>query len=95
MQERFAVANSTIKEHTLPVAISENQSAQYNDSSDSDGGSSSPKKIDATEFKIDKSLQFFWGALPHLEALPYEFNAQGPNQSASCMCSSAHGLNPW
>jgi hypothetical protein len=53
------------------------------------------KKTDATELKRDKSLQNFIEALPHLKPLHYGFNVQGSNQSASCMCSSAHGLNPW
>ncbi len=48
------------------LQISKNKSSQYSNLSDSDGGPSSPKKTDATELKIDKSLQNFIEALPRL-----------------------------
>jgi hypothetical protein len=56
MQEIFDVAKATIKECTLLVVISKNQSSQYSNSDDSDDGPSSPEKTDATELKIDKCL---------------------------------------
>jgi hypothetical protein len=94
MQERFAAAKATIKEYMLPVVIFKNQSSQYSNSSYSDGEPFSPKKTDATEPKIDKSLQNVIEALPHLVPLHDGFKLQEPNQSKSCMCSSARGLNP-
>ncbi len=44
---------------------------------DSDCPPPSPKKTDATEMKIDGSLQIFIEALPHLETLHYGFSFQG------------------
>jgi hypothetical protein len=85
----------TIEEYTLPVAISKSKSSQYSNSDESDGGPLSHQKTDATELKIDESLQKFIEALPFLESLHYGFQLQGLNQSVSCICSSACGLNPW
>ncbi len=89
------MVRATIIKYTLPVAIPKNTSSPYGNSDESDGGSPSPKKTGATELKIDKSLQNFIEALPHLEPLHYGFKLQGPNQSASCICSLAKGLTPW
>jgi hypothetical protein len=89
MQERFAAANATIKEYMVPVAISTSKSSQYSNSDESDGGTLSPKNTDATELKIDESLQNIFESLLHLEPLHYGFygfKLQMPNQSASCMC---------
>jgi hypothetical protein len=60
------------------VATSKSKSSQYSDSDESDGGLLSPKKTDATEQKIDESLQNFIEALPFLEPLHYGFKLQGP-----------------
>jgi hypothetical protein len=95
MQERSAVVMATIEEYTLPVAISKCKSSQCSDSYESDGGPSSPKKTDATELKIDESLQNLIEAVPFLEPLHYGFKLEGLNQSASCICFSARGLNFW
>ncbi len=51
------MVRATIIEYTLPVAIPDNTSSPYGDSDESDGGPPSPKTTDATELKIDKSLQ--------------------------------------
>ncbi len=48
--------------------------------------------IDATEMKIDKSLEKFIKALPFLEPLHYGFKLQGSNQSGYCICSLAKCL---
>jgi hypothetical protein len=85
MQERFAAVGATIKKYTLPVAIPKNTSSPYGDSDESDGGPLSSKKTNATELKIDKSLQKYIEALPFLGPLHYGFKLQGPNQSASCI----------
>jgi hypothetical protein len=50
---------------------------------------------DATEMKIDKSLEKFIDALPFLEPLHYGFKLQGSNQSGYCICSLAKCLTPW
>ena len=55
----------------------------------------SPKKTDATEMKIDKSLQVFIEALPHLEPLHYGFKLQALNEKGYCICSLAKCLTPW
>ncbi len=83
MQENFAAVRATIIEHTLPVAIPKNISSPYGNLGESDGGPPSPKITDATELKIDKSLQTFIEALSFLEPLYHVFKLQGPNQSAS------------
>jgi hypothetical protein len=57
MQERFAVVRATVIQYTLPVAIPKNTFIPYGDLEEkSDGLPPSPKKTDATETKIDKSL---------------------------------------
>jgi hypothetical protein len=59
------------------VSISKKTSSTYSDSDeDSDGPPPSPKRTDATEMKIDESLQIFIDALPHLEPLHYGFKLQ-------------------
>jgi hypothetical protein len=77
--EILAAVRATVIEYTLPVAIPKNTF--------SDDGSPSPKKTDATEMKIDKSLGKFIETLPFLEPHHYGFKLQGSNQSAYCICS--------
>jgi hypothetical protein len=75
IQARYAAARATVLEYTLPVPISKKTSSIYSNSDeDSDGPPPSPKRTDATEMKIDKSLQIFIDALSHLEPLHYGFN---------------------
>ncbi len=75
MQARYAAARATVLKYTLPVPISKKTSSPYSDSDeDSDGPPPSPKRTDATEMKIDKSLQIFIDALPYLEPLHYGFS---------------------
>jgi hypothetical protein len=95
MQEKIAAIRATIKDYMLPVVIPKNTSSPCSDSDESDGGPPSPKKTDATEMKVDESLQKFIEALPFLEPIYYGFKLQGPNQSASCISSSAKGPTPW
>jgi hypothetical protein len=77
MQARYAAARATVLKYTLPVPISKKTSSPYSNSDDdSDGPPPSPKRTDATEMKIDKSLQIFIDALPHLEPLHYGFKLQ-------------------
>jgi hypothetical protein len=60
MQERYAVVRATVIQCTLPVVIPKDTFVPYGNSDDeSDGPPPSPKKTDATETKIDKSLQNF------------------------------------
>ncbi len=60
MQARYAAARATVLKYTLPVPISKKTSSPYSNSDDdSDGPPPSPKRTDATEMKIDKSLQIF------------------------------------
>ncbi len=78
------------------MPIPKNTSSQYSNSNEYfDGPSPSPKKTDATEMKIDKSMQVFIEALPHLEPLHYRFKLQASNKRGYCICSLAKGLNPW
>ncbi len=72
MQERYAAVRATGIEHTLPVAIPKNTSTPFGNSDESDGGPPSPKTTDATQLKIDKSLQNFIEALLFLEPLHYD-----------------------
>ncbi len=68
----------------------------YSDSDeDSDGPPPSPKRTDATEIKIDKSLQIFIDALPHLESVHYGFKLQASNLKEYCFCPLAKCLSPW
>jgi hypothetical protein len=74
MQTRFAMARATVTQYTPPVLIPKNTFSPYgNSDEDYDGPLPSPKKTDATEMKIDKYLQVFIEALPHLEPLHYGF----------------------
>ncbi len=62
---------------------------------ESDGPPPSPKKTDATEMKVDKSLQVFIEALPHLEPLHYGFKFQASNEKGYCTISCEKCLTPW
>jgi hypothetical protein len=96
MQERYAAVRATVIECMLPVTIPKNTSTPFGNADESDGGPPSPKTTDATQLKIDKSLQNFVEALLFLEPLHYGLKLQGPNQSsASCICFLAKGLTPW
>jgi hypothetical protein len=77
MQTRYAAARATVTQYTRPVPIPKNTFSPYgNSDEDSDGPPPSPKKTDATEMKIDKYLQDFIEASPHLEPLHYGFKLQ-------------------
>ncbi len=81
MQTRYDAARATVTQYTRPVPIPKNTFSSYGDSyEDSDGPPPSPKKTDATEMKIDKYLQVFIEALPHLEPLHYGFKLQASNE---------------
>jgi hypothetical protein len=96
MQARYAAARATVLKYTLPVPISKKTSSPYSNSDeDSDGPPPSPKRTDATDMKIDKSLQIFIEALPHLEPLHYGFKLQASNQKGYCFCALAKCLSPW
>jgi hypothetical protein len=96
MQARYAAARATVLEHTLPVPISKKISSPYgNSDEDSDGPPPSPKRTDATEMKIDKSLKIFIDALPCLEPLHYGFKLQALNLKGYCFCPLAKCLSPW
>jgi hypothetical protein len=96
MQQRFAAARATVDQYTRPVQqIPKNTFSQYGDSDeDSDGPPPTPKKTDATEMKIDKSLQIFNKALPHLETLHYGFRFQASNGNGYYFCALAKCLSP-
>jgi hypothetical protein len=95
MQARYDAARATVLEYTLPVPISKKTSSQYSNSDeDSDGSTSSPKRTDVTEIKIDESLQVFIEALPHLEPLHNGFKLQALNQKGYCFCPLAKCLTP-
>ena len=81
MLASFAVVRAQVTQYTLQVPIPKNTSSPYGNDSDEDseGPPPSPKKTDATEMKIDKSLQLFIEALPHLEPLHYGFKLQPSN----------------
>jgi hypothetical protein len=78
MQTRYAAARATVEQYTHPVQIPKITFSPYGDSDeDSDCPPPSPKKTDATEMKLDKSLQIFIEVLPrHLETLHYGFRFQ-------------------
>jgi hypothetical protein len=96
MQARYAVVRGTVTQYTLPVPIPKNTSLPFgNSDEDSDGPPPSPKKTDAIEMKINKSLQVFIKALPHLEPLHYGFELQASNEKGYCICSLAKCLTPW
>ncbi len=95
MQARYAAARATVLQYTLPGPIPKKTSSQYSNSDeDSDGPFPSPKKTDATEMKMDKSLQVFIEALPHLEPLHYGFKLQALNQKGYFFCPLAKCLTP-
>ncbi len=80
MQARYDAARATVLQYTLPVPISKKTSSPYSNSDDdSDGSPPSLKRSDATERKVDKSLQIFIDALPHLGPLHYGFKLQASN----------------
>jgi hypothetical protein len=82
--------------NTLPVAIPKDTFVPYGDlDEESDGPPPLPKKTDATETKIDKSLQNVIEALPFLEPLHFGFRLQGSNKSGYYICSLAKGFTPW
>jgi hypothetical protein len=96
MQTRYAAARATVTQYTCPVPIPKNTFSPYgNSDEDSDGPPPSPKRTDATEMKIDKSLQIFIEALPHLEPLHYGFKFQASNEKGYCFCALAKCLSPW
>ncbi len=96
MQTRYAAARATVLQYTLPVLILNKTSSQYSSSyEDSDGPPPSPKKTDATDMKIDQSLQVFIEALPHLEHLHYGFKLKASNVKGYCLCPLAKCLTPW
>jgi hypothetical protein len=96
MQARYAAARATVLKYTLPVPISKKTYSQYsNFGEDSDGSFPSLKRTDATEMKIDKSLQIFNDALPHLEPLHYGFKHQASNLKEYYFCPLAKCLSPW
>jgi hypothetical protein len=77
MQTRYAAARATVAQYTRLVLIPKNTFSPYgNSDGDSDGPPPSPKKTDVTEIKLDKYLQVFIEALPHLETLHYGFKVQ-------------------
>jgi hypothetical protein len=45
--------------------------------------------------KMDKYLQVFIEALPHLEPLHYGFKLQASNEKGYCICSLAKCLTTW
>ncbi len=60
MQTRYAAARPTVMQYTRPVPSPKNTYSPYgNSDEDSDGSPPSPKRTDATEMKIDESLQLF------------------------------------
>jgi hypothetical protein len=96
MQARYAAARATVLEYTLPLPISKKTSSHYSNSDeDSDGSPPSPKRTDATEMKINESLQVFIEALPHLEPLHYGFKLQASNQKGYYFCPLAKCLSLW
>jgi hypothetical protein len=96
MQARYDAARATVLQYTLLVPISKKTSSPYSDSNDdSDGSPPSLKRTDATEMKIDESLQIFIDALPQLEPLHYGFKLQASNLKGYCFCPLAKCLSPW
>ncbi len=96
IQTRYAAARDTVAQYTRPVLIPKNKFSPYgNSDEDYDGPPPSPKKTDATEMKLDKYLQVFIEALPHLETLHYGFKLQASNEKGYCFCALAKCLSPW
>jgi hypothetical protein len=86
----------TVMKYTRTVPIPKNTySPCGNFDEDSDDPPPSPKKTDVTEMKIDKSLEVFIEALPHLEPLHYGFKLQASNQKGYCFCPLENCLTPW
>ncbi len=78
------------------MPIPKKTSSSYSNSDDdSDDSPPSLKRTDATEMKIDKSLQIFIDALPYLEPLHYGFKLQALNLKGYCFCPLAKCLSPW
>ncbi len=74
MQARIAAARATVLQYTSSRPIFKKIYSPYSNSDDdSDGPPPSPKRTDATEMKIDESLQIFINALPHLDPLHFGF----------------------
>ena len=96
MQARYDAARAKVLQYTLPVPIPKKTPSPYgNDSEEeSDGSPPSLKRTDENEMKIDKSLQVFIEALPHLEPLHYGFKLQALNEKGYCICSLAKCLTP-
>jgi hypothetical protein len=97
IQARYAAVRATDTHYMLPVPTPKNTSSPYCNDSDVDSGGPppSPKKTDATEMKIDKSLQVYIEALPYLEPLHYGFKLQATNEKGYCICSLAKCFTPW
>jgi hypothetical protein len=96
MQARYAAVTATFTQYTLPVPTFKNTSSSYGGSDEnSDGPPPSPKKIDATEMKTNKSTQVFIEALPYLEPLHYGFKLQALNEKGYYFCSLARCLTLW
>ncbi len=96
MQTRYAAARATVTQYTHLVLIPNNTFSPYGDSDeDSDCPPPSPKKTDATEMKIDESLQIVFEALPHLEPLHCGLKFQSSNEKGYCFCVLAKCLSPW
>jgi hypothetical protein len=78
------------------VPISNKTSSPYSNSDDnSNGPPPSPKRTDVTEMKIEKSLQIFINASPHLEPLHFGFKLQASIQKGYCFCPLAKCLTLW
>jgi hypothetical protein len=96
MQARYDAARAAGLQYTLSVPISKKTSSPYSNSDDdSDCSPPSLKRTDATEIKMDESLQIFIDALPHLEPLHYGFKLQASNLRGYCFCPLAKCLSPW
>ena len=73
MQARFAAARATVLQFTLSVPIIKKTSSPYSNSDDdSDGPPPSPKRTDATEMKIDESLQIFINVSTRIRKIPVQ-----------------------
>ncbi len=97
MQTRYAAVRATVTQYTRPVPILKNTHSKYGKESEKEieGPPPSPKKTDATEMNIDKFLEVFIEALPHLEPLHYGFKLQASNQKGYCFYLLAKCLTPW
>jgi hypothetical protein len=98
MQASYAAARATVSKYTLAVPIPKKKPLPYgNDSEEEfDGPPPSPKMTDATEMKIDKSLEVFIDALPYFEPIHYGFKLQASSpEKGYCFCPLAKCLTPW